>query len=68
MLVPGDGWHRSRHSSSAVATCVEAVFTGAAVGVRDSTRPEGTRLRFGRREWLALVRWAAADNAGRVPG
>ncbi|GAB2914185.1 DUF397 domain-containing protein [Streptomyces mayteni] len=47
-------WFKSSHSGSGGGDCVE-VAVPARVLVRDSKRPAGPRLRFGRRQWAAFL-------------
>ncbi len=48
-------WRKSSHSGRE-ANCVEAVLRqDAEIGVRDSTRPDGTALGFGAGQWTALL-------------
>lgn len=42
------GWRKSSHSSQEGGTCVELAALNMAVGVRDSTDPNGPILQFGR--------------------
>ncbi|MEV4673315.1 MULTISPECIES: DUF397 domain-containing protein [Actinomadura] len=52
-------WRKSSHSGSYPETCVEcaplSLGRDSAVGVRDSTDPDGPRLVLGRTGWRALL-------------
>ncbi|MFC5750920.1 DUF397 domain-containing protein [Actinomadura rugatobispora] len=50
-------WRKSSHSAgSGESHCVELVDLAAAIGVRDSKDPEGSKLVLERREFGELVR------------
>lgn len=48
-------WRKSSYTSQEGGTCVELADLETAVGVRDSTDPEGPVLQFGRPAVAALV-------------
>ncbi|WP_346040865.1 DUF397 domain-containing protein [Actinomadura chokoriensis] len=52
-------WRKSSHSGSYPETCVEcsplSSGRGSAVGVRDSTDPDGPRLTLTPESWSALL-------------
>lgn len=52
-------WVKSSHSPSDSNDCVEVAVTSAAVHVRDSTRPDGPRLRLAPTAWAAFLTRAA---------
>jgi hypothetical protein len=55
------GWRKTSRSTGQTA-CVEFVFAGDWVLVRDSKNPTGTRLRVTRKEWLTFVRKVREDK------
>ena len=52
---PGQ-WRKSSYSNPEPRDCVEAVLGPERIGIRDSTRPEGTALDLPNREWTAQLR------------
>ena len=48
------GWRKSSFSNGEAA-CVEVAAAPSAVAVRDSKRPEGSRLAFEHQQWRAFL-------------
>ncbi|MFB7597683.1 DUF397 domain-containing protein [Streptomyces sp. NPDC056160] len=56
MSTPQLHWFKSSYSSSGEpGDCVEVATTAAAVHVRDSKRPETSRLAVGRNPWVSFI-------------
>ncbi|MFJ3514757.1 DUF397 domain-containing protein [Streptomyces sp. NPDC090131] len=53
-------WVRSTYSTNDGPNCVEVAHTPGTVLVRDSKRPEDTRLTLTPRAWIGFVDFAAA--------
>lgn len=51
----GVRWRTSTYSGTGGGQCVQVMLIAGAVGVRDSTAPEGTTLRFSAGAWAAFV-------------
>lgn len=49
-------WRKSSRSDTQPRQCVEAAPLGGAVAVRDSTHPNGPRLRVSARSWSEFAR------------
>ncbi|MFJ4711792.1 DUF397 domain-containing protein [Streptomyces sp. NPDC088785] len=60
-------WRKSSASTAPDQACVEIAWTGAAVLVRDSVRPEGDVIAFPARAWRDFL-VPLADPAGGRPG
>lgn len=55
-MVHGVGhWFKSSYSGGSGTECVEVADLSVAVGVRDSTRPEGPRISVGHAAWAGFV-------------
>ncbi|MYT71541.1 MULTISPECIES: DUF397 domain-containing protein [unclassified Streptomyces] len=49
------GWFKSSYSGGNTTECVETAFTHDGVLIRDSTRPDGPRLRVSGPAWAGFV-------------
>lgn len=58
-MPPVNVWFKSSHSAAASNSCVEVRFTGAGVGVRDSTR------RSAGTHWVTPAAWQMFVQAVR---
>lgn len=59
-------WRKSPFSNPPDNQCVEVSITSNAVGLRDSTKPDGAVLVFTHGEWEAFLR-GAASGSFRLP-
>ncbi|MEU0309325.1 DUF397 domain-containing protein [Streptomyces cyaneofuscatus] len=48
-------WFKSSYSGGSGTECVEVADLAAAVGVRDSTRPDGPHISVGHAPWARFV-------------
>ncbi|MGW9303985.1 MULTISPECIES: DUF397 domain-containing protein [Streptomyces] len=48
-------WFKSSYSGGSGTECVEVAALATAVGVRDSTRPQGPHISVGRTAWAGFV-------------
>jgi len=60
---PAARWHKSRYSGGE-GNCVEYTVVGKRVGLRDSHRPDGPVLVFGRAAWKAFIDAVKSDELG----
>jgi hypothetical protein len=55
-------WFKSSYSGTQQGACVETADLGTAVGVRDSTDPNGPKLALSRESFGRLLREVKADR------